>query len=61
MPWLGAKHGIVWLVSDILVLVAGGMSRIAETAEARETVKKGVLTKLEVLNMTRMISPPCGS
>ena len=49
------------MVSAMLVLVAGDMSRIAETAEARETVKKGVLTKLEVLNMTRMISPPCGS
>jgi hypothetical protein len=36
-------YGIVWLVSVMLVLGAGGMSTIAEAAEARDTVKKGTL------------------
>jgi lipid A 3-O-deacylase len=37
------KHGIVWVVSAMLVLGAGCMTTIAEAAEARDTVKKGTL------------------
>jgi hypothetical protein len=37
------QYGIVWLVSAMLILGAGGMTTIAEAAEARDTVKKGTL------------------